>query len=81
MMLMTQTQKPKPRPMRVELLAELLELFSEEEIAQFARLARQARECSGGNNAGMGMFADVKIRWKGRQPRFMGVELWEETEK
>jgi len=66
---------------RVDLLAALLNLYTEEQLEQFVRISTAARDHSGEVHDRNGLFADVKIRFKAGLPRWMGVELWEETEK
>ncbi len=86
---MSQQQKPystAPRDRatpRVDLLADLLEIYGEDQLEQFVRLSRQARANSvtTTNAAAAGIYADVRIRFKANAPRFIGVELWEETKK
>ena len=71
----------KPATPRVDLLAALLEIYTEEQLVQFVRLSRQAQEESGINPSSAGVYADVTVRFKLKLPRFIGIHLWEETAK
>ncbi len=86
---MSQQQKPystAPRDRatpRVDLLADLLEICDEEQLEQFVRLMRQARENSAmtTNGVGAGMYVDVRVRWRAKTLRYMGLEIWEQAKK
>lgn len=65
----------KPTP-TVDVLKELLLIFTVEQLAQFARLALAAQECSAA-----GLHADVRVRFINALPRYMGTESWEATRK
>ncbi len=72
------TDRSKHLTPRVDLLAALLEIYTEDDLTQLVQFSRQAAEQTrpANNDGYAGLEADVQVRFKSGQLGFVGLNLW-----